>query len=164
MDYGLTARDTFEQLKKCPARSIQAHYEQLPEFERGRIIELKEGGENRRIAGHIGRSWNHADWGRIIFREELSFQLCPDKHRRRVWGRPGQRAKPVFTIAGHTGPQQRVMYHGFIFQQDNAKPYTTRVTRNCLTAYQTLPWPARSLSNRACLRYDGKTTASIREC
>ncbi|GFX87480.1 hypothetical protein TNCV_1330151 [Trichonephila clavipes] len=27
---------------------------------------------------------------------------------------------------------------------------------NCLTAYQTLPWPVRFLSNRACLGYDGK--------
>ncbi|GFV52240.1 transposable element Tcb1 transposase [Trichonephila clavipes] len=28
--------------------------------------------------------------------------------------------------------------------QDNAKPHTTRVTMNCLTVNQTLPWPARS--------------------
>ncbi|GFX49643.1 hypothetical protein TNCV_4902851 [Trichonephila clavipes] len=27
---------------------------------------------------------------------------------------------------------------------------------NYLTAYQTLPWPARSLSNRACLQYVGR--------
>ncbi|GFW75901.1 HTH_Tnp_Tc3_2 domain-containing protein [Trichonephila clavipes] len=38
-------------------REIRAHYEQLPEFERGRIIELKEAGwSNRRIARHMGRS------------------------------------------------------------------------------------------------------------
>ncbi|GFT97166.1 hypothetical protein TNCV_3858241 [Trichonephila clavipes] len=36
---------------------IRAHYEQLSEFERGRIIELKEGGwANWRIARHMGRS------------------------------------------------------------------------------------------------------------
>ncbi|GFW84018.1 HTH_Tnp_Tc3_2 domain-containing protein [Trichonephila clavipes] len=40
-----------------PRRSIRAHYEQLSVFERGRIIELKEGGwANQRIAGHMGRS------------------------------------------------------------------------------------------------------------
>ncbi|GFX09818.1 transposable element Tc1 transposase [Trichonephila clavipes] len=49
------------------------------------------------------------------------------------------------------------------FQQDNARPHTARVTMNCLKACQTLPWPARSLSYRACLEYD-KTTASAMEC
>ncbi|GFX53312.1 HTH_Tnp_Tc3_2 domain-containing protein [Trichonephila clavipes] len=51
-------------------------------------------------------------------------------------------------------------YPGLIFQQDYARPHTARVTLNCLISCQTLPWPARSLSNRACLGYDGKTTAS----
>ncbi|GFU42195.1 HTH_Tnp_Tc3_2 domain-containing protein [Trichonephila clavipes] len=38
-------------------RGIRAHYEQLSEFERGRIIELKEAcWANRRIARHMGRS------------------------------------------------------------------------------------------------------------
>ncbi|GFV57307.1 HTH_Tnp_Tc3_2 domain-containing protein [Trichonephila clavipes] len=38
-------------------RGIRAHYEQLSEFERGRIIEQKEAGwANRRIACHMGRS------------------------------------------------------------------------------------------------------------
>ncbi|GFU98625.1 hypothetical protein TNCV_3654561 [Trichonephila clavipes] len=36
---------------------IRAHYEQMSEFERGRIIEPKEAGwTNRRIAHHMGRS------------------------------------------------------------------------------------------------------------
>ncbi|GFV23030.1 HTH_Tnp_Tc3_2 domain-containing protein [Trichonephila clavipes] len=40
-----------------PHRRIRVHYEQLSEFERGRIIGLREGGwTNRRIAGHMGRS------------------------------------------------------------------------------------------------------------
>ncbi|GFY22145.1 hypothetical protein TNCV_3297881 [Trichonephila clavipes] len=55
-------------------------------------------------------------------------------------------------------------YPKLIFQQDNAKPHTTHVAMNCLTANQKLPSPARSLSNRACLGYDGKATTSIREC
>ncbi|GFW50309.1 transposable element Tc1 transposase [Trichonephila clavipes] len=29
------------------------------------------------------------------------------------------------------------------FPQDNARPHTARVTINCLTACETLPWPAR---------------------
>ncbi|GFW34140.1 transposable element Tcb1 transposase [Trichonephila clavipes] len=70
--------------------SIRAHYEQLSEFERDRIIELKEGSwANRRIARHMGRS---------------------DAASRRY----------------------------------QAKPHTTRVAMSCLTACQTLPWPAIS--------------------
>ncbi|GFY17789.1 transposable element Tcb1 transposase [Trichonephila clavipes] len=36
-------------------------------------------------------------------------------------------------------------YLSLIFQKDNSKPYTKRVAMNCLTAYQTLPWPAKTL-------------------
>ncbi|GFX01468.1 transposable element Tcb1 transposase [Trichonephila clavipes] len=40
-----------------PRRRIRVHYKQLSEFERGRIIELKEGGwANWRIARRMGRS------------------------------------------------------------------------------------------------------------
>ncbi|GFX90359.1 uncharacterized protein TNCV_3849341 [Trichonephila clavipes] len=56
-----------------------------------------------------------------------------------------------------------LQYPGLIFTQDNAKPHTARLALNCLTACQTLTWPARSLSNRACLRYNGKATASNKE-
>ncbi|GFV54856.1 transposable element Tcb1 transposase [Trichonephila clavipes] len=33
---------------------------------------------------------------------------------------------------------------GPIFQQDNAKPHTGRVSQDCLHTVTTLPWPARS--------------------
>ncbi|GFS65978.1 uncharacterized protein TNCV_2510131 [Trichonephila clavipes] len=100
---------------------IRAHYEQLSEFERGRIIGLKEAERNLRsyrplrnlplTPAHCrarlqwclaSSGWNHADWERIVFSDESHFQLCPDVHRRRVWRRPGQRSDPAFTIAGHT--------------------------------------------------------------
>ncbi|GFW48810.1 HTH_Tnp_Tc3_2 domain-containing protein [Trichonephila clavipes] len=43
--------------EEIPRLRIRAHYEQLSEFERGHIIELKEAGRaNRRIARHMGRS------------------------------------------------------------------------------------------------------------
>ncbi|GFW04420.1 hypothetical protein TNCV_877891 [Trichonephila clavipes] len=50
------------------------------------------------------------------------------------------------------------------FSEDKARPHADRVAMNCLTACQTLPWPAGSLFNRGCLGYDGKVTASTREC
>ncbi|GFW72147.1 transposable element Tcb2 transposase [Trichonephila clavipes] len=33
---------------------------------------------------------------------------------------------------------------GAIFQKDNARPHTTRVSLDCLRAVATLPWPSRS--------------------
>ncbi|GFX16800.1 transposable element Tcb1 transposase [Trichonephila clavipes] len=33
---------------------------------------------------------------------------------------------------------------GAIFEQDNARPYTARVSQDCLCIVTTLPWPARS--------------------
>ncbi|GFU95250.1 transposable element Tcb1 transposase [Trichonephila clavipes] len=33
---------------------------------------------------------------------------------------------------------------GAIFQQDNARPHTTRVSQDCLRTFIILPWPARS--------------------
>ncbi|GFT46570.1 transposable element Tc1 transposase [Trichonephila clavipes] len=82
-----------------PHRRNRAHYKQLSEFERGRIIGLKEA------------RW--ANW-RIVCssygsNDESRFQLCLDDNRRRVWRRPGQRADPAFTIARHTGTQPGVM-------------------------------------------------------
>ncbi|GFX29048.1 transposable element Tcb1 transposase [Trichonephila clavipes] len=32
---------------------------------------------------------------------------------------------------------------GAIFQQDNARPHTARVSRDCLRTVTALPWPAR---------------------
>ncbi|GFW35336.1 HTH_Tnp_Tc3_2 domain-containing protein [Trichonephila clavipes] len=52
---------------------------------------------------------------------------------------------------------------GAIYQQDNARPHTARLSQQCLQGYDVLPWPARSpdlspikLSGRA-----GKATAAV---
>ncbi|GFX12198.1 transposable element Tc1 transposase [Trichonephila clavipes] len=100
-------------------RRIRAHHEQLSEYERGRIIELKEG----------------------VFSDEFSFQLCPNKHRRRVWRRTGQRADPAFTIEGHTGHQHGVIVWGAIYFE--AGPLWSSLEAHLQhIAYQTLLWPA----------------------
>ncbi|GFW20793.1 uncharacterized protein TNCV_1050141 [Trichonephila clavipes] len=57
-----------------------------------------------------------------------------------------------------------LQYPGIVFQQDNARSHTTRVTMHCLRDSQTLPWPSRSLFNRACLGYYEKAIASTKEC
>ncbi|GFX04938.1 transposable element Tcb2 transposase [Trichonephila clavipes] len=33
---------------------------------------------------------------------------------------------------------------GSIFEQDNARPHTARVSQNCLRIVPTLPWPSQS--------------------
>ncbi|GFU99721.1 hypothetical protein TNCV_2033801 [Trichonephila clavipes] len=48
---------------------------------------------------------------------------------------------------------------GAIYQQDNARPHTARLSQQCLQGYDVLPWPrqvTRSFANRACLtRWEG---------
>ncbi|GFW73815.1 hypothetical protein TNCV_1542691 [Trichonephila clavipes] len=53
-----------------------------------------------RLIWCLARSgWNHAYKGRIVSSDESRFQLCPDDHRRGVWGHPGQRADLAFIIS-----------------------------------------------------------------
>ncbi|GFU33234.1 hypothetical protein TNCV_4157351 [Trichonephila clavipes] len=60
---------------------IRAHYEQLSEFERGRIIGLKEAvSANRRIVRHMGRSdadknrWTEANFSAMMVAVVLGSQ------------------------------------------------------------------------------------------
>ncbi|GFW22848.1 uncharacterized protein TNCV_2380631 [Trichonephila clavipes] len=87
-------------------------------------------------------------------------------------------ADPAFTTACHTGPQPRVIVEvpilltaGHLWSsleaslqpnEDKTRPHAASVSMNCLTTCQTLPYPAKSLFNRACLGYDGKATVSTR--
>ncbi|GFV47095.1 transposable element Tcb2 transposase [Trichonephila clavipes] len=73
--------------------------------------------------------WNITDWQKVVFSDEFWLVLGTDDNRVRVWRRPGP-----FLIG----------LPGSIFQQDNARPHTARVTQKFLRHFQTLPWPARS--------------------
>ncbi|GFV73014.1 hypothetical protein TNCV_1734821 [Trichonephila clavipes] len=35
-------------------------------------------------------------------------------------------------------------HQGAIYQQDNARPHTARLSQQCLQGYDVLPWPART--------------------
>ncbi|GFY16638.1 transposable element Tc1 transposase [Trichonephila clavipes] len=196
-----------------PLRRNRRQYEQLTDFDRGRIISLREAGwSNRRIGRHLGRSdmvvarcwqqwitegrvyrrggsgrprntndredrairrvatsapttslasiqrhlppsrhpcrldfcrpratWSVTDWRRVIFSDESRFSLSADDHRTRVWRRSGQRSDPAFIVERHTAISQ-----GAIYQQDNARPHTARLSQQCLQGYDVIPWPARS--------------------
>ncbi|GFW91414.1 transposable element Tcb1 transposase [Trichonephila clavipes] len=193
-----------------PLRRNRRQYEQLTDFDRGRIIGLREAGwSNRRIGRHLGRSdmvvarcwqqwitevstgfcrpratWSVTDWRRVIFSDESRFSLSADDHRIRVWRRTGQRSDPAFIVERHTAISQGVTVWGAIswdtrsslvvlqgtltarryvddiltpivlpmlssrpgaiYQQDNARPHTARLSQQCLQGYDVLPWPARS--------------------
>ncbi|GFW05487.1 transposable element Tc1 transposase [Trichonephila clavipes] len=137
-----------------PLRRNRRQYEQLMDFDRDRIIGLREAGwSNRRIGRHLGRSerqcrldfcrpratWSVTNWRRVIFSDESRFSLSDDDHRTRVWRRTGQRSDPAFIVERHTAISQ-----GAISQQDNARPHTARLSQQCLQGYDVLPWPARS--------------------
>ncbi|GFV42664.1 transposable element Tc1 transposase [Trichonephila clavipes] len=191
-----------------PLRRNRRQYEQLTDFDRGRIIGLREAGwSNRRIGRHLGRSdmvvarcwqqwitecrvyrrgghpvpsretirrrltevglrsrrplrrlpltphhrqcrldfcrpratWSVNDWRRVIFSDESRFSLSADDHRTRVWRRTGLRSDPAFIVERYTAISQ-----GAIYQQDNARPHTARLSQQCLQGYDVLPWPARS--------------------
>ncbi|GFT49204.1 DDE_3 domain-containing protein [Trichonephila clavipes] len=127
-----------------PLRRNRQQYEQLTDFDRGRIIGLREAGwSNRRIGRHLGRSdisfvgnsgsqkvectvaegsvdWilptsgNVTDWIRVIFSDESRFSLSADYHRTRVWRRTGQRSDPAFIVERHTAISQGVTVWGAI--------------------------------------------------
>ncbi|GFY08414.1 transposable element Tc1 transposase [Trichonephila clavipes] len=102
-----------------------AHYEELSEFERGRIVGTKEAGPQ---PGVMVRDAIYLDnWtSLVVIRGTLTAQWYVNHILRTVL------------------LQFLLQYLGLVFQQDNARPHTARVIMNFLTASQTLSWPARS--------------------
>ncbi|GFW00454.1 transposable element Tcb2 transposase [Trichonephila clavipes] len=65
--------------------------------------------------------WNVTDLPKVVFTDESWLVLGTDDNRVRMWRCPGA-----------------------IFQQDNARPHTARVSQDFLRHFQILPFPARS--------------------
>ncbi|GFW12504.1 HTH_Tnp_Tc3_2 domain-containing protein [Trichonephila clavipes] len=139
----------------------------LPSYQPLRNLPLTPAHCPARLQSCLARSgWNHADCGRIAFSDESCFRLCSDNHRRHVWRRPGQRADPAFPFAHNTGSQPEVMIRGGISFDFRAPLVFIRgtLTYQRLSNTSLASQIARSLSSQACLGYDGKVTASTREC
>ncbi|GFT11081.1 HTH_Tnp_Tc3_2 domain-containing protein [Trichonephila clavipes] len=121
-----------------PLRRNRRQYEQLTDFDRGRIIGLREAGRRLTEVGLRSRrplrrlpltshhrqcrldfcrpraTWSVTDWRRVIFSDESRFSLSADDHRTRVWRRTGQRSDPAFIVERHTAISQGVTVWGAI--------------------------------------------------
>ncbi|GFV95060.1 transposable element Tcb2 transposase [Trichonephila clavipes] len=102
--------------------------------------------------------WNVTDWQKVVFSDESRFVLGTNDNRVQVWRRTAydRRSTLIETrgtlmcqryvddiLRSHVGPFLNGL-PGAIFQQDNARPHTARVTEDFLRHLQTLLWPARS--------------------
>ncbi|GFW41047.1 transposable element Tcb1 transposase [Trichonephila clavipes] len=102
--------------------------------------------------------WNVPDCQNVVFSDKSRFVLGTDDNRVRVWRRPAYDNRSTLiamrgTLKGkryvddilrcHVGPFRNGL-PGAIFQQDNARPHTGRVSQDFVRHFQTLTWPARS--------------------
>ncbi|GFU80305.1 transposable element Tcb1 transposase [Trichonephila clavipes] len=111
-----------------------------------------------------------AEWNQVIFSEESRFNLISDENRMREWRPRRERLNSASALQRHTSSKPGVMPHvlplvqrlpGAIFQTDNARPYTERVSQDCLC---TLTCPiTKCVSNRAYLGSFGTVTWASHE-
>ncbi|GFV56666.1 transposable element Tc1 transposase [Trichonephila clavipes] len=102
-------------------------------------------------------TWSVTDWRRVIFSDESRFSLSADDHRTCLEAhRPAVRSG-IYCRAAYSNFTRYVddiltpivlpmlsSRPGAIYQQDNARPHTARLSQQCLQGYDFLPWPARS--------------------
>ncbi|GFU44501.1 transposable element Tcb1 transposase [Trichonephila clavipes] len=176
-----------------PLRRFRRQYEQLSQFERGRIIGMMEAGWSaRQVARQLGRSdcvvkrcWDQWIREMPFTRKAGSGRPRQTSHHEDRHIRPrGERLNLAFASQRHTAPTaggmvwSAIVYNtqsslvlirgtmtaqlyvhdilqphalplmqrlpGAIFQQDNARPHTARVSQDCLRTVTTLTWPGRS--------------------
>ncbi|GFU62553.1 transposable element Tcb1 transposase [Trichonephila clavipes] len=105
-----------------PLRRCRRQYEQLSQFERGRIIGMMEvEWSARRVARQLYRSggdWcsggnlTAAEWNLVVFSDKSRFTR--DDNRVRVWRPRGERLNLAFALQGHTTPTAMVKVCGVI--------------------------------------------------
>ncbi|GFV72992.1 transposable element Tcb2 transposase [Trichonephila clavipes] len=123
-----------------PLRRFLRQYEQLSQFERGRIIGMMEAGWSaRRVARQLDRS--------DCVRRESRFNLSSNDNSVRVWRHCGERLNPAFALQRYTAPTAGVMVWGVIACNTRSPLVLIRGTMTAQRvshAVTTLPWPTRS--------------------
>ncbi|GFT02492.1 transposable element Tcb1 transposase [Trichonephila clavipes] len=103
-----------------PLHHFRRQYEQLSQFERGKIIGMMEAGwSTRRVFHQLGCSdcvWCHArgnrtavEWNQVVFSDESRFNISRNDNRVRVWRPCGEHLNPGFALQQHTTPTAGVM-------------------------------------------------------
>ncbi|GFX14390.1 transposable element Tcb1 transposase [Trichonephila clavipes] len=93
-------------------------YEQLSQFERGRIIGIMETGWSaRQVALHLRLSdftWIVTERNQVSFSDESKFNLGSDDNRVQVWRLCGEHLNNAFAVQQHTTPTTSMIVWGFI--------------------------------------------------
>ncbi|GFV99421.1 HTH_Tnp_Tc3_2 domain-containing protein [Trichonephila clavipes] len=105
-------------------------------------------------------TWSVTDWRRVIFSDvpDSVSVLMTTAHVSGVWGAISWDTRSSLVVLQGTLTARRYVDDiltpivlpmlssrpGAIYQQDNARPHTARLSQQCLQGYDVLPWPARS--------------------
>ncbi|GFV70474.1 transposable element Tcb2 transposase [Trichonephila clavipes] len=119
-----------------PLRHFRKQYEQLSQFERGRVIDMMEAGWSaRRLGSGCPRQSSHqedhhhivrnariqptassvviqaqaAEWNQVVFSDESRFNLSSDDNLVHVWRPRDERLNPAFALQRRTAPTADMM-------------------------------------------------------
>ncbi|UYV65561.1 Transposase [Cordylochernes scorpioides] len=116
-----------------------------------RRLPLTPPNRRQRLEWCRARSTWMTEWHRVVFSDESRFCLSSDSRRVRVWRRRGERSNPA-AIGTMTAqryvddvlrPVTLPYFQGVpnaLYQQDNARPHTARISQQALQDVQMLPW------------------------
>ncbi|UYV83805.1 hypothetical protein LAZ67_X000187, partial [Cordylochernes scorpioides] len=106
-----------------------------------RRLPLTPPNRRQRLEWCRARSTWMTEWHRVVFSDESRFCLSSDSRRVRVWRRRGERSNPAAIVERPTVRQRGIMgVPNALYQQDNTRPHTARISQQALQDVQMLPW------------------------
>ncbi|UYV77274.1 hypothetical protein LAZ67_15000313 [Cordylochernes scorpioides] len=125
-----------------------------------RRLPLTPPNRRQRLEWCRARSTWMTEWHRVVFSDESRFCLSNDSRPVRVWRRRGERSNPAAIVERPTGTMTAQQYvdgvlrpvtlpylqgvPNALYQQDNARPHTARISQQALQYVHMLPWPPYS--------------------
>ncbi|UYV78213.1 SPINT3 [Cordylochernes scorpioides] len=110
-----------------------------------RRLPLTPPNRRQRLEWCRARSTWMTEWHRVVFSDESRFCLSSDSRRVRVWRQRGEKSNPAAIVERPTVRQRGIMgVPNALYQQDNARPHTARISQQALQDVQMLPWPPYS--------------------
>ncbi|GFU72053.1 transposable element Tcb1 transposase [Trichonephila clavipes] len=89
-------------------------------------------------------TWSVTDWRRVIFSDESRFSAPAVRSGIYCRAAYSNFTRYVDDILTPIVLPMLSSHPGAIYQQDNARPHTARLSQQCLQGYDVLPWPTRS--------------------